>query len=58
MNTKINVKKAFDEAKGGILFNDEAYELGKGKFAMEALTSLVEFMTKDEFEYLSRRPVQ
>ena len=52
------MKKAFDKAKGGILFNDEAYELGKGKFAMEALTSLVEFMTKGEFEYPSRRPVQ
>ena len=47
------MKKAFDEAKGGILFNDEAYKLGKGKFAMAALTSLVEFMTKDEFEFSS-----
>ena len=52
------MKKAFDEAKGGILFNDEEYELGKGNFAIEDLTSLVEFTTEDEFEHLSRRPIQ
>ena len=51
--TKEIVKKAFTKAKGGVIFIDEAYELGKGKFAIEALTSLVEYMTKDEYKHTS-----
>ncbi|KAJ3067513.1 M-phase phosphoprotein 8 [Podochytrium sp. JEL0797] len=44
-HTKKRVEKQLGEARGGVLFIDEAYELGKGHFSDEALTSLVAAMT-------------
>ena len=37
-----------DMARGGILFIDEAYELGNGAYGSEACSTLVEAMTNDE----------
>ena len=39
--TKEKVKSILGEAKGGILFIDEAYELGKGMYGVEAMTTLL-----------------
>ena len=36
-------------AKGGVLFIDEAYELGKGPFGQEACTRIVEAMTDPRY---------
>ncbi|KAG7398349.1 hypothetical protein PHYBOEH_011257 [Phytophthora boehmeriae] len=43
--TKIKVTEKLVEAKGGLLFIDEAYDLGKGHFGEEAMTTLVAAMT-------------
>jgi len=43
------VNQALREAKGGILFVDEAYNLGQGGFGKEACDTLVAGMTSDEF---------
>ncbi|KAE8963656.1 hypothetical protein PR001_g29301 [Phytophthora rubi] len=43
--TKAKVTDKLVEAKGGLLFIDEAYELGKGHFGEEAMTTLVAAMT-------------
>ena len=48
--TKTIVKDKLDEAKGGVLFIDEAYELGKGSYGTEACTSLVEAMTDPQYK--------
>lgn len=47
-STKRVVEEALDKAKGGILFIDEAYELGNGAFGSEACSSLVEAMTNED----------
>ncbi|KAI8618027.1 P-loop containing nucleoside triphosphate hydrolase protein [Chytriomyces sp. MP71] len=44
-HTKKRVEVKLGEARGGVLFIDEAYELGKGHFSDEALTSIVAAMT-------------
>ena len=36
-------------AKGGVLFVDEAYELGKGPFGAEASTAIVAAMTDPKY---------
>lgn len=36
-------------AKGGVLFIDEAYELGKGPFGVEACTAIVAAMTDPKY---------
>ena len=36
-------------AKGGVLFIDEAYELGKGPFGAEACTAIVAAMTDPKY---------
>ena len=36
-------------AKGGVLFIDEAYELGKGPFGQEACTAIVAAMTDPKY---------
>lgn len=43
--TKKQVEKQLGQARGGVLFIDEAYELGKGHFGEEAMTTLVAAMT-------------
>ncbi|KAL3783915.1 hypothetical protein ACHAW5_011038 [Stephanodiscus triporus] len=45
--TKQVVEEHLVKAKGGILFIDEAYELGKGAYGSEACAALVEAMTND-----------
>eukprot|EP00854_Cymbomonas_tetramitiformis_P003981 gene3981-4950_t len=51
--TKKKVSEKLDEAKGGVLFIDEAYELAKGQFGVEALTTLVAAMTAPEYAGLT-----
>ncbi|XP_065661931.1 uncharacterized protein LOC100206283 isoform X3 [Hydra vulgaris] len=48
--TKKRVKDKLDSARGGILFIDEAYELGKGHFGEEAITTLVAAMTDPNYK--------
>eukprot|EP00923_Selenidium_pygospionis_P041082 GHVN01071129.1.p1 GENE.GHVN01071129.1~~GHVN01071129.1.p1 ORF type:complete len:638 (+),score=127.86 GHVN01071129.1:193-1914(+) len=48
-HTKKAVDKQLKEAKGGVLFIDEAYTLGEGQFGKEACDSLVAAMTSQEF---------
>ncbi|RHY06073.1 hypothetical protein DYB36_006893 [Aphanomyces astaci] len=48
-HTKKRVEEKLQAAKGGVLFIDEAYELGVGHFGQEAMTSLVAAMTDPEY---------
>eukprot|EP01138_Halocafeteria_seosinensis_P009317 gb/GECG01009522.1/.p1 GENE.gb/GECG01009522.1/~~gb/GECG01009522.1/.p1 ORF type:complete len:2380 (+),score=280.36 gb/GECG01009522.1/:1-7140(+) len=43
------VKTKLAQARGGVLFIDEAYQLGKGTYGLEALAKLVELMTAEEY---------
>ncbi|OWZ08827.1 hypothetical protein PHMEG_00018571, partial [Phytophthora megakarya] len=47
--TKQKVTEKLGEAKGGLLFIDEAYELGKGTYGEEAMTTLVAAMTDPSY---------
>ncbi|KAL4165528.1 hypothetical protein KRP22_014238 [Phytophthora ramorum] len=47
--TKTKVTEKLVEAKGGLLFIDEAYELGKGMYGEEAMTTLVAAMTDPSY---------
>ncbi|KAF1779378.1 P-loop containing nucleoside triphosphate hydrolase [Phytophthora cactorum] len=47
--TKAKVTEKLVEAKGGLLFIDEAYELGKGMYGEEAMTTLVAAMTDPSY---------
>ncbi|RLN63252.1 hypothetical protein BBJ28_00018439 [Nothophytophthora sp. Chile5] len=47
--TKKKVEEKLGEAKGGLLFIDEAYELGKGIYGEEAMTTLVAAMTDPSY---------
>jgi len=47
--TKKKVEEELDKAKGGVLFIDEAYELGQGQFGQEACTALVAAMTDPQY---------
>ncbi|KAJ1538111.1 hypothetical protein HK096_001782, partial [Nowakowskiella sp. JEL0078] len=49
-HTKKKVEEKLDEARGGVLFIDEAYELGKGHFGVEAMTTLVAAMTNPTYK--------
>jgi hypothetical protein len=44
------VSAAVKEAAGGLLFIDEAYELGKGVYGEQAMTTLMEMMTLVPYE--------
>ena len=48
--TKAKVKKFLDDAKGAILFIDEAYTLGYGKFSQEACDTIVAAMTTEDYQ--------
>ncbi|GKY97164.1 hypothetical protein MPSEU_000674800 [Mayamaea pseudoterrestris] len=48
-HTKTKVNDALKEAKGGILFIDEAYGLGEGQYGIEACDTLVAAMTSKDF---------
>eukprot|EP01134_Creolimax_fragrantissima_P007209 CFRG7209T1 len=48
--TKIKVEEQLKMAKGGVLFIDEAYELGKGQYGTEACTSIVAAMTSPVYK--------
>ena len=50
--TKTKVNEKLREAKGGILFIDEAYNLGFGQYGKEACDTIVAAMTSDEFKDL------
>lgn len=43
------VVNKFDEALGKVLFVDEAYRLGEGTFAKEAVDEVVDCLTKDRY---------
>ncbi|THW14997.1 P-loop containing nucleoside triphosphate hydrolase protein [Aureobasidium pullulans] len=43
-------KKLLERALGRVLLIDEAYRLGEGRFAQEALDELVDCLTKPQFE--------
>ncbi|XP_065661944.1 uncharacterized protein LOC136084825 isoform X2 [Hydra vulgaris] len=49
-HTKKRVKDKLDAARGGLLFIDEAYELGKGHYGEEAITTLVAAMTDPNYK--------
>ena len=44
------VAEAMGRARGGVLFIDEAYELGVGSYGREAQTKLLELLTADEYK--------
>lgn len=48
--TSTKVDEAFQEANGGVLFIDEAYNLGVGPFGKEASDSVVAGMTSTKFK--------
>ena len=49
--TKERVRKTMEAARGGVLFIDEAYELGaaSNQYSTEAMTTLLGMLTEDEF---------
>ncbi|OLQ07138.1 Protein CfxQ [Symbiodinium microadriaticum] len=47
--TKKKVEEQLEAAKGGVLFIDEAYELGKGLYGQEACTAIVAAMTDPKY---------
>ena len=50
--TKTKVTEKLKEALGGVLFIDEAYELGKGMYGSEACSALVAAMTNPKYSSL------
>lgn len=44
------VVKKFDESLGQVLFIDEAYRLGEGQFAKEAIDEIVDCLTKERYK--------
>ena len=47
--TKEKVAKAMEAARGGVLFIDEAYELGAKGYGEEAITKLLSMLTEDDY---------
>jgi ATPase family associated with various cellular activities (AAA) len=48
--TTTKVNEALNDAKGGVLFIDEAYNLGFGPFGKEACDTIVAAMTSEKFK--------
>ena len=48
-HTGPKVQQLFDKALGRVLFVDEAYRLGEGRFAKEAMDEIVDSVTKDRY---------
>ena len=46
--TKEKVRSLMDQARGGVLFIDEAYDLGGPGFGHEAMNTLLGLMTEPE----------
>jgi hypothetical protein len=44
-----NVRAAMDAARGGLLFIDEAYNLGSGMYGQQAMTVLLSMATHEDF---------
>ena len=49
-HTGPKTKKLFEKALGKVLFIDEAYRLGEGRFAQEAMDELVGLLTHERFK--------
>ncbi|KAJ7601754.1 P-loop containing nucleoside triphosphate hydrolase protein, partial [Mycena polygramma] len=49
-HTGPKTKQLFEKALGKVLFIDEAYRLGKGRFAQEAIDELVGILTNPRFQ--------
>ena len=49
-HTGPKTKKLFEKALGRVLFIDEAYRLGEGRFAQEAMDELVGILTHERFK--------
>jgi len=43
--TNAKVKDILDAVRGGVLFIDEAYDLAKGAYSNEVMTTLLDAMT-------------
>jgi SpoVK/Ycf46/Vps4 family AAA+-type ATPase len=48
--SKSKMQDKMDEARGGVLFIDEAYELGTGSYGNEVMTKLVQLLTDERYE--------
>jgi AAA+ superfamily predicted ATPase len=48
--SKSKMQEKMDEARGGVLFIDEAYELGAGSYGCEVMTKLVQLLTDVRYE--------
>ena len=48
--SKSKLQEKMDEARGGVLFIDEAYELGVGSFGNEIMTKLVQLLTDERYQ--------
>ncbi|KAF5389873.1 hypothetical protein D9757_003572 [Collybiopsis confluens] len=48
-HTGPKVQKKFEQALGRVLFIDEAYGLGEGRFAQEAIDEIVSILTQNKF---------
>jgi SpoVK/Ycf46/Vps4 family AAA+-type ATPase len=48
--SKSKLQEKMDEARGGVLFIDEAYELGVGSYGNEVMTKLVQLLTDERYQ--------
>lgn len=48
--SKSKMQEKMDEARGGVLFIDEAYELGVGSYGSDVMTKLVQLLTDQRYE--------
>ena len=52
--SKSKIQEKMDEARGGVLFIDEAYELGVGSYGNEVMTKLVQLLTDERYQVGAR----